>query len=121
MDTGYRQGDQISPHYDSLLGKLVVWAPDRDQAIRRMDRALAELRVEGPGVHTTIALHRALLRDPDVIADRHDVQFLDRRLPDLLARARSVSDAPAVPTAARGALQLVPAPTEDADLLAPIP
>jgi acetyl-CoA carboxylase biotin carboxylase subunit len=121
MDTGYRQGDDISPHYDSLLGKLVVWAPDRDQAIRRMDRALAELRVEGPGVHTTIALHRALLRDPHVIADRHDIQFLDRRLPDLLARASSVSDAPAVPTAARGSLQLVPAPAEDADLLTPIP
>jgi acetyl-CoA carboxylase biotin carboxylase subunit len=113
FDTGYRQGDEVSPHYDSLVGKLVVWAPDRDQAIRRMDRALAEMRVEGPGVHTTIALHRALLRDPEVNADRHDVQFVDRRLPELLARAASVADfpAPALPIPARGSLQLVQTPT----------
>jgi acetyl-CoA carboxylase biotin carboxylase subunit len=105
--------DDVSPHYDSLLGKLVVWAPDRDQAIRRMDRALAEMRIEGPGVHTTIALHRALLRHPDVNADRHDVQFLDRRLPELLARAASVAEAPApdLPTTSHSALQLVQTPT----------
>ncbi|MGY1653158.1 acetyl-CoA carboxylase biotin carboxylase subunit [Geodermatophilus sp. SYSU D01119] len=109
FDTGYRQGDEVSPHYDSLLGKLVVWAPDREQALRRMDRALAELRVEGPGVHTTTALHRALLRDPDVRADRHDVQFLDRRLPDLLVRAAAIAACPepALP-ALRGPLHLVP-------------
>ncbi len=110
FDTGYRQGDEVSPHYDSLLGKLVVWAPDREQALRRMDRALSELRVEGPGVHTTAALHRALLRDPDVRADRHDVQFLDRRLPDLVARAQLIAERPepALPAALRGPLHLVP-------------
>ncbi len=114
FDTGYRQGDAVSPDYDSLLGKLVVWAPDRDQAIRRMDRALAEMRVEGPGVHTTIALHRALLRDPDVVADRHDVQFLDRALPEVLARAADTTDSPApgLPTA-RGSLSLVQTPAEE--------
>jgi acetyl-CoA carboxylase biotin carboxylase subunit len=70
------------------------------------------MRVEGPGVHTTIALHRALLRHPDVNADRHDVQFLDRRLPELLARAESVADAPApdLPATAHGSLQLVQTP-----------
>ncbi len=111
FDTGYRQGDEVSPHYDSLLGKLVVWAPDREQAVRRMDRALAELRVEGPGVRTTAALHRALLRDPDVRADRHDVQFLDRRLPDLVAHAATIAASwePALPAAPRGPLHLVPA------------
>jgi acetyl-CoA carboxylase biotin carboxylase subunit len=110
FDTGYRQGDEVSPHYDSLLGKLVVWAPDREQAMRRMDRALAELRVEGPGVRTTAALHRALLRDADVRADRHDVQFLDRRLPDLLTRAAAIAAGPepALPAALRGPLHLVP-------------
>ena len=119
FDTGYRQGDEVSPHYDSLLGKLVVWAPDREQALRRMDRALAELRVEGPGVHTTAALHRALLRDPDVRADRHDVQFLDRRLPDLLVRAAAIAACPepALPAALRGPLHLVP----DGEPAAPAP
>nr|WP_218860067.1 acetyl-CoA carboxylase biotin carboxylase subunit [Petropleomorpha daqingensis] len=115
FDTGYRQGDTVSPHYDSLLGKLVVWAPDRDQAIRRMDRALAELRVEGPGVRTTVALHRALLRHPDVLADRHDIQFLDRALPELVARAGALLDEPVpeLPAIGRGVLQLVPLPADE--------
>ena len=112
FDTGYRQGDDVSPHYDSLLGKLVVWAPDRDQAVRRMDRALAELRVEGPALHTTIALQRAMLRHPDVRADRHDIEFLDRSLPELLASAAALTASPAAPMpAAHGSLQLVPAPS----------
>ncbi|MGY1707246.1 acetyl/propionyl/methylcrotonyl-CoA carboxylase subunit alpha [Geodermatophilus sp. SYSU D00697] len=116
FDTGYRQGDVVSPDYDSLLGKLVVWAPDREQAIRRMDRALAETRVEGPGVRTTIALHRALLRDPEVCADRHDVQFVDRQLPELVARAASLAEDPAlgIPSPTRPSLQLVQTPAGDA-------
>ncbi|WP_138732800.1 acetyl-CoA carboxylase biotin carboxylase subunit [Modestobacter excelsi] len=112
FDTGYRQGDDVSPHYDSLLGKLVVWAPDRDQAVRRMDRALAELRVEGPALHTTIALQRAMLRHPDVRADRHDIEFLDRSLPELLVSAAALAATPTAPMpAAHGSLQLVPAPS----------
>ena len=112
FETGYRQGDDVSPHYDSLLGKLVVWAPDRDQAIRRMDRALAELRVEGPGLRTTIDLHRALLRHPDVRADRHDIEFLDHELPDLIVAAAAISQTPtAVMPASHGGLQLVPTPS----------
>jgi acetyl-CoA carboxylase biotin carboxylase subunit len=77
-----------------------------------MDRALAEMSVEGPGLHTTIALHRAMLRDAEVCADRHDVQFLDRRLPELLALAASLasSPAPGLPITARGSLQLVQSP-----------
>ncbi|MET0989370.1 MAG: acetyl-CoA carboxylase biotin carboxylase subunit [Glaciihabitans sp.] len=90
LDTGYREGDQVSPHYDSLLAKLIVWAPTRDQALSRMDRALAELTVEGPGLSTTATLHRALLRHPDIRADRHDVQFLDREMPSLLASAAEI-------------------------------
>jgi acetyl-CoA carboxylase biotin carboxylase subunit len=102
----------VSPNYDSLLGKLVVWAPDREQAIRRMDRALAETVIEGPGVRTTIALHRALLRDPDVRADRHDVQFIDRRLPELLDRAAALMGAPSPgsPGGQRPSLQLIQTP-----------
>ena len=112
FDTGYRQGDDVSPHYDSLLGKLIVWAPDRDQAIRRMDRALAELRVEGPGLRTTVDLQRALLRHPDVRADRHDIEFLDRSLPALLSRAAELSATPPRALPAHGPLQLVPDPSD---------
>jgi acetyl-CoA carboxylase, biotin carboxylase subunit len=53
--TGWR----IPQHYDSLLGKLIVWAPTREEAIRKLRRALGETAVEG--VATTIPFHLAVL------------------------------------------------------------
>ena len=46
-DGGYDEGDTISQYYDNLVGKLIVWAPDRDRAIERMLRALGEFEIEG--------------------------------------------------------------------------
>lgn len=71
----------VPPTYDSLIAGLVVWAPTRDEAIARADRALAELAVEGPGVATTIPLLRTLLADPRFAAGEHTTRFVD----DLMA------------------------------------
>ncbi|HLH59976.1 MAG TPA: acetyl-CoA carboxylase biotin carboxylase subunit [Streptosporangiaceae bacterium] len=74
VDTHCFPGAVVSPHYDSLLGKLVVWGQDRDEAIRRSRRALAEFRAEG--VATTIGLHRWLLEQPEVLEARYTTRYL---------------------------------------------
>ncbi len=75
-------GDEITLYYDSLLGKLIVWAPDRQEALARMRRALDELTVVG--VATNQGFHRRLFRDEAFCGGEIDIQFLDRRQ-DLLA------------------------------------
>jgi acetyl-CoA carboxylase biotin carboxylase subunit len=59
VDTGFEIGKTVPPFYDSLLAKLMVWAPDRERAVARARRALAELEVEG--VATTTPLHRRIV------------------------------------------------------------
>ncbi|HEX6617954.1 MAG TPA: acetyl-CoA carboxylase biotin carboxylase subunit [Gemmatimonadales bacterium] len=76
-DGGIDVGNEVTLHYDSLLGKLIVWAPDRRQAITRMRRALDELAIVG--VATNQGFHRRLLDDAEFRAGEIDIQFLDRR------------------------------------------
>ena len=82
VDTHLRQGDRISPHYDSMFAKLIACGPDRTEAIRRMVGALDGLEVEG--VPTTAALHRSIITHPDFVAGAYDTRWLERRLPTLL-------------------------------------
>jgi acetyl-CoA carboxylase biotin carboxylase subunit len=76
-DGGVEVGDEVTLYYDSMLAKLIVWAPDRSQAIRRMRRAMDELAILG--VATNQGFHRRLLADPAFQAGDIDIQFLDRR------------------------------------------
>jgi acetyl-CoA carboxylase biotin carboxylase subunit len=57
VDSHCYPGWMISPFYDSLIAKLIVWAPDRERAIDRMQRALGEFAIAGHGVKTTIPFH----------------------------------------------------------------
>lgn len=75
LDTHVYMGYVIPPYYDSMIAKLIVRAPTRQQAIRRMQRALEEFVIEG--VHTTIPFHRQLLEHPDFQAGRFDSCFLE--------------------------------------------
>jgi acetyl-CoA carboxylase biotin carboxylase subunit len=74
VDTFAETGTEILPFYDSLIAKLIVWAPTRLEAIERMDRALSEFQIEGRGVKTTIPFHRRVFaneqfRSGDVTTD----------------------------------------------------
>lgn len=64
FDTLLYPGYSVPPFYDSLLGKLIVWAETREAALARLQRALKELKVGG--VKTTVPLHQALARDETV-------------------------------------------------------
>ena len=74
-DGGIVEGQEVGLAYDPLLGKLIVHAPGRDAAIRRMRRALSELRIRG--VSTTRPFHLAVMDEPDFRAGRLSVRYLE--------------------------------------------
>jgi acetyl-CoA carboxylase biotin carboxylase subunit len=80
-DGGIAQGSDVSLFYDPLLGKLIVHAPDREAAIARMQRALAELRITG--VETSVAFHRAVLAEPDFRKGDVSIRYLEEH-PEVL-------------------------------------
>ena len=76
IDTHAYAGYVIPPHYDSMIGKLIVWARTRDLAITRMQRALDEFVIEG--IKTTIPFHKQLFEHPDFKAGEFDTHFLEK-------------------------------------------
>jgi acetyl-CoA carboxylase biotin carboxylase subunit len=86
-DAGVETGDEVTLHYDSLLGKLIVRDENRTHALARLTRALDELVIWG--VTTNQGFHRRLLGDPAFRLGEVDIQFLERR-GDLLGTAEDV-------------------------------
>jgi acetyl-CoA carboxylase biotin carboxylase subunit len=75
IDSGAYPGYTISPHYDSMIAKLIVWGATRDDAIARMKRALAEFAIDG--IRTTIPFHMKLLSHPKFLSGDFDIKFLE--------------------------------------------
>ena len=76
VDSAVYDQYKVLPHYDSMIAKLIVHAETREQAIRRMDRALEEYIIEG--IKTTIPFHRKVMNNKDFIEGNIDTGFLER-------------------------------------------
>ena len=87
VDTGLYPGCQLPPWYDSLAAKIIVYAPTRLEAIRRMRRSLEELIIEGPTTNTDL-LHQ-ILYHPDFVRGNYTTGFLEEHMDTLLAWSRS--------------------------------
>ena len=98
LDTGVTQGDVVSPFYDSMLAKLIVWGADRDEALAKLDKALSEMQVVG--VANNVAFLRDVVQsasfsqgdlDTDLIARERDNLFKTQTLSEDLAVAGVIS------------------------------
>jgi 3-methylcrotonyl-CoA carboxylase alpha subunit len=90
IDTGVRQGDEISIHYDPMIAKLIVWDRDRGSALRRLRQALSEYQVVG--VTTNLPLLASLAAHPDFAAGAVDTGFIPQHRDALLPDPQPVSD-----------------------------
>jgi acetyl-CoA carboxylase biotin carboxylase subunit len=84
VDGGIYDGYKVPLEYDPLLAKLCVWAENREEAIKRMQRALRETRIGG--IVTSAAFARRILAHPDFISGNYDTHFLDLKKEELPRR-----------------------------------
>ena len=86
LDDAIREGDEVVGDYDSMIAKVIVHASDRDECLRRSERALREFDIEG--IHTIIPFHRLMLTDERFTAGTHTTAYLDEELdPDRIEAA----------------------------------
>ncbi|KJR48634.1 Biotin carboxylase of acetyl-CoA carboxylase [Desulfosporosinus sp. I2] len=78
IDSAVYQGYMVSPYYDSMVGKLIVWGATRQEAIARMKRALEEFVIEG--IHTTIPFHMIVLENAFYKRGEVYTNFIQRRI-----------------------------------------
>ncbi|OYP38193.1 acetyl-CoA carboxylase biotin carboxylase subunit [Rhodopirellula sp. MGV] len=78
FDSHVYGGYTVPPHYDSMIGKLIVYRPTREEAIATMRRALAEIQTDG--ISTTAPFHDVVLQHPLFVEGKHDTKFVEREL-----------------------------------------
>src|SRR3954467_12127156 len=87
VDSHCYPGWTITPFYDSLIAKLIVWAPTRDMAIERMQRALGEFQIAGRGVKTTIPFHQRVLANERFRSGDVSTDFVEQFMSEVPAAA----------------------------------
>ena len=88
LDAGFGEGDAISPHYDSMIAKLIVWGADRAQALARLDAALAQTHIVG--LHTNVAFLRRVVGSRSFASADLDTALIERE-------HKALFDAPPLP------------------------
>ncbi|MFD7235648.1 biotin carboxylase N-terminal domain-containing protein [Streptomyces syringium] len=78
VDSGVDDGDVVGVHYDSMLAKVIAWAPTRDEAVRRLAYELERARIHGPVTNRSLLVRS--LRHPEFLAGEMDTGFYDRHL-----------------------------------------
>ncbi|WP_341501628.1 acetyl/propionyl/methylcrotonyl-CoA carboxylase subunit alpha [Gallaecimonas sp. GXIMD4217] len=81
IDTGVREGDQITPYYDPMIAKLIVHGPDRTSALLKLQRALDQYRLAG--IKANVGFLHQLVSHPDFMAGRLTTKFIDERVDEL--------------------------------------
>lgn len=76
VDTHCYAGYTIPPYYDSMIGKLIVIGKDREEAVRKMSRALDEFIIEG--IKTTIPFHQKIMTNKDFLNNNYDTSFIEK-------------------------------------------
>jgi 3-methylcrotonyl-CoA carboxylase alpha subunit len=99
LETGVRQGDEVSVFYDPMIAKLVVWGSDRGEAARRMQESLAATEILG--VKTNLAFLERVVAHPAYLAGDTDTAFIERHKADLLPAPHDVPVEALVAVAAR--------------------
>lgn len=84
IDTGVRQGDEVSMFYDPMIAKLIVWGADRNQALKRLQAALGDYYMSG--VKTNLAFLSTLVSLPDFAAAKLDTSFIEQHLDELFPK-----------------------------------
>ena len=90
VDTGVRQGDEVSMHYDPMIAKLIIWDHDRNRAVRRLQQALADFQVVG--VNANIGFLAAVASHPAFAAAQLDTGFIERHRKELFPETGTASD-----------------------------
>ena len=80
VDTHLYQGYSVPQYYDSLLAKMIAYGKDKEEAIRRMKRAIEETRIEGTSLKSNLDLHKKLLDMTEFKKNEHHVRFLENMI-----------------------------------------
>lgn len=94
IDTGVYPGFEITPFYDPMIAKLIVWGETRGQAILRMRRALEEYRIVG--VRTNIPFHQTMMDSHRFMGGQYDTRFVEERFSMPRAEAEPQTDHPEI-------------------------